>query len=44
MKDAGAVMSTSESLMFEILRDSKHPAFKEASALVKTNKKVSIGF
>lgn len=35
MKTAGAVLSTSESLMFEILKDSKHPAFKEASALVK---------
>jgi isochorismate hydrolase len=37
MRDAGVVISTSESLMFEILRDSKHPAFKEASALVKSN-------
>jgi hypothetical protein len=35
MRDAGAVISTSESLMFEILKDSKHPCFKESSALVK---------
>ena len=35
MARAGAVLSTSESLIFETLRDSTHPLFKQASALVK---------
>ncbi len=35
MACAGAVLSTSESLMFEAMRDAKHPVFKHASALVK---------
>lgn len=35
MARAGAVLSTSESLIFEALRDAKHPVFKQASALVK---------
>lgn len=35
MARAGAVVSTSESLVFEILRDAAHPLFKQASALVK---------
>ncbi|NUN93476.1 MAG: hydrolase [Verrucomicrobiae bacterium] len=33
---AGAIVSTSESLIFEILRDATHPLFKSASALVKS--------
>jgi nicotinamidase-related amidase len=35
MARAGAVVSTAESLIFEIMRDAKHPHFKEAVALVK---------
>lgn len=31
----GAVVTTSESLVFDALRDAKHPHFKEAVALVK---------
>lgn len=31
----GVHLSTSESLIFEIMRDAKHPLFKSASALVK---------
>ncbi|MFH1021965.1 MAG: isochorismatase family protein [Planctomycetota bacterium] len=32
---AGAVVSTTESLMFEAIRDAKHPLFRQVSALVK---------
>jgi len=35
MARAGAVITTAESLVFEALRDAKHPHFKEALALVK---------
>lgn len=35
MSQAGAVLSTSESLIFEILRDAKHPFFKETLTLLK---------
>jgi nicotinamidase-related amidase len=35
MARAGAVVSTSESLVFEVLRDATHPLFKQASMLVK---------
>ena len=31
----GGVLSTTETLFFEILRDAKHPLFKEASVLIK---------
>ncbi|MBI4025708.1 MAG: hydrolase [Verrucomicrobia bacterium] len=35
MERAGVAVSTSESLIFEALRDAAHPLFKQASALVK---------
>jgi hypothetical protein len=35
LRDAGAVITTSESLMFEILVDAKAEAFREVSSLVK---------
>ena len=35
MARAGVVVSTSEALVFELLRDAAHPLFKQASALVK---------
>ncbi|MDD2709707.1 MAG: hypothetical protein PHV34_17100 [Verrucomicrobiae bacterium] len=31
----GAVPASVQSVVFEILRDSRHPLFKQASALVK---------
>ena len=35
MENAGAIMTTSESVMFEILKDSKHPKFKECLEVLK---------
>ena len=35
IKDAGGVLTTSESLLFELLRDAKHPKFKECATLLK---------
>jgi len=35
MTRAGAILSTSESLIFEILRDARHPLFKRAAAIVR---------
>jgi len=35
MESAGAVLTTSESAIFDLLRDSKHPQFRVCSALVK---------
>ena len=38
LRNWGAVVSTSESLIFELLKDSKHEKFKEMSTLIKTRK------
>lgn len=35
MKQSGVFVSTSESILFELMRDSKHSHFKEISALFK---------
>jgi nicotinamidase-related amidase len=34
-RDAGATITTVESILFELLKDTKSPSFKEISALVK---------
>lgn len=35
LRDAGSIVTTSESLLFEILADAKSPSFKTVSGLVK---------
>jgi hypothetical protein len=35
LKEAGAVLTTAESLLFDLLRDSTHPDFKTISGLIK---------
>ena len=37
MRQSGAFVTTSESILFELLGDSKHPKFKEVQALAKTS-------
>ncbi len=37
MRAAGVHISTSESVIFELLGDSKHPKFKEVQPLIKTS-------
>lgn len=37
MRQSGVFITTSESLLFELLGDSKHPKFKEVQALIKTS-------
>jgi nicotinamidase-related amidase len=36
MRDAGARISCAETILFELLKDSKHPQFKSISNLIKT--------
>ena len=35
MEDSGVVVSSVEMALFEIMRDAKHPKFKEIQALIK---------
>ena len=37
LRAAGAFLTTSESVVFELLGDSKHASFKEVQVLVKTS-------
>ena len=37
MRQSGAFITTSESILFELLADSKHSNFKEVQALIKTS-------
>ena len=37
LRQAGAFITTSESVAFMLLHDAKHPAFKQVSALIKEN-------
>lgn len=36
MRDAGARISSSETVLFELVKDAKHPQFKAISALIKS--------
>jgi hypothetical protein len=35
IKQSGALLVTSESLIFQLLRDATHPKFKQISAIIK---------
>jgi Isochorismatase family len=35
MRQAGCIITTSESILFELVEDSKHPRFKDISALIR---------
>lgn len=35
LQEAGVVLTTSESIIFDLMRDATHPKFREISGLVK---------
>jgi hypothetical protein len=37
MQQAGAFISTSESVLFELMRDATHPRFRDVSSLLKAH-------
>ena len=37
MRQSGAFITTSESVIFELMGDSKHPRFKDLQALIKSS-------
>jgi hypothetical protein len=41
LKEAGAVLTTSESIVFDLMRDAKHPNFKQVSNLIKKQKEIA---
>ncbi len=40
LKEAGAILTTAESMIFDLMRDAKHPNFKQVSNLIKLQKDV----
>lgn len=40
LKEAGAILTTAESIIFDLMRDAKHPNFKQVSNLIKLQKDV----
>jgi hypothetical protein len=41
LKEAGAILTTSESVVFDLMRDAKHPNFKQVSNLIKKQKEIA---
>ena len=44
LESAGAILTTSESVLFDLVRDSKHAKFKELSAMLKDHNRVENEF
>jgi hypothetical protein len=41
LKEAGAILTTSESIVFDLMRDAVHPNFKQVSNLIKKQKEIA---
>ena len=44
LESAGAILTTSESVLFDLVRDSKHAKFKELSSMLKDHNRVENEF
>ncbi len=42
LQQSGVVLTSTESIIFDLMRDARHPKFKQVSGLIKAHKDVDV--